>query len=126
MAQVSSLTQRYEELLVVSTRMLAHAEHQEWEALVQCEAQYLVELDQVRSLDAQIAPSETEQYEKLALLERILEQDARTRQLLDTRREELSRLLGDSRRQKAVSQAYQGGISQMVSRPRMAIADERP
>ncbi|WP_110687220.1 flagellar protein FliT [Salinicola aestuarinus] len=126
MAQQTSLADRYAELLEVSTRMLGYAEQQEWEALVQCEARYLVELDQVRALDAVTQPSDAEKREKLALLERILEQDARTRELLDARREELSQLLGDSRRQQAVSQAYHGGVSHMASRNRTVTADERP
>lgn len=120
------LTNRYRELLSVSSLMLAHARQQEWEALIQCEANYLVELDQVRTLDARVEPCEVEQRNKLELLEKILEQDAETRRLLEERRTELSRLLGNSRRQQALGQAYQGGVGNIASRLRAVASDERP
>lgn len=125
MALALSITDRYRQLLDVSSLMLSHAREQDWDSLIQCEARYAVELDQVRLLDERLNPSETERHDKLALLEQILEQDVETRRLLDARREELSHLMGSSRRQQALGQAYQGGLGSIASRLRSVPTDGR-
>lgn len=125
MTQALSITEHYRQLLDVSSLMLSHARRQEWDALIQCEARYVVELDQARLLDGRLDPSETERHDKLALLEQILEQDAETRRLLDARRDELSLLIGSSRRQHALGQAYQGGHGSIASRLRSVPTDGR-
>lgn len=123
-----SIVEQYRQLLDVSNQMLALARDQQWEALVQCEAGYLVSLQRVRVLDREPSPSlsDAERQQKLDLLERILEKDTETRGLLESRREELSHLIGSSRRQQALGQAYQAGRGSIASRLRSVPTDERP
>ncbi|OLO03294.1 MULTISPECIES: flagellar protein FliT [Salinicola] len=126
MTSVSSVVEQYRDLLEVSGQMLALAREQQWESLVQCEAGYLVSLQRVRALDLEHSLSDAEREEKLELLEQILTQDVETRRLLDSRREELSHLIGSSRRQQALGQAYQAGRGSIASRLRSVPTDDRP
>jgi len=126
MTPVSSVIEQYRQLLEVSSRMLDLARGQEWEALVQCEAGYVVSLQRVRYLDDAQPLSDSEREQKFGLLERILTQDAETRRMLESRREELSCLIGSSRRQQALGQAYQAGRGSIASRLRAVPSDERP
>jgi flagellar protein FliT len=125
MALASSVIEQYRQLLEVSSRMLGLAREQEWEALVQCEAGYLVSLQRVRTLDEVQSLSDSEREQKFGLLEQILTQDAETRRMLESRREELSHLIGSSRRQQALGQAYQAGRGSIASRLRAVPTDER-
>ncbi|WP_110691707.1 flagellar protein FliT [Salinicola halophyticus] len=121
-----SVIEQYRQLLEVSSRMLGLAREQEWEALVQCEAGYVVSLQRVRSLDEVQSLTDSEREQKFSLLEQILTQDAETRRVLESRREELSHLIGSSRRQQALGQAYQAGRGSIASRLRAVPTDDRP
>ncbi|MCE3025873.1 flagellar protein FliT [Salinicola sp. DM10] len=123
MAEHESVVVRYRELLEVSSVMLGYARSQDWEALIQQEARYAVELDRVRVIGASGSLSESERQDQLQLLEQILTQDAETRRLLDARREELSQMIGNSRRQQALGQAYQGGRGGVSTRLRFNAPD---
>lgn len=126
MTPVSPVVEQYRGLLEVSTRMLGLARAQEWDALIQCEAGYVVSLQRVRTTDDEPPLSDAEREEKFGLLERILLQDAETRRVLESRRDELSHLIGSSRRQQALGQAYQAGHGSIASRLRSVPPDERP
>ena len=123
MAEHESVVARYRELLEVSSMMLGYARSQDWEALIQQEARYAVELDRVRLIGDQGGGSESERQDQLQLLELILSQDAETRRLLDARRDELAQMICNSRRQQAVGQAYQGGRGGISTRLRFNAPD---
>ncbi|WP_353978928.1 flagellar protein FliT [Salinicola endophyticus] len=123
MAEHGSVVARYRELLEVSSMMLGYARSQDWEALIQQEARYAVELDRVRLIGTPNSLSESERQDQLQLLEQILSQDAETRRLLDARRDELAQMIGNSRRQQAVGQAYQGGRGGISTRLRFNAPD---
>ncbi|WP_445001201.1 flagellar protein FliT [Halomonas mongoliensis] len=85
----------------------------EWEALVEQESRYLVQVERIRRMDAQQSLSGERAAHKATLLEQILEQDMEIRQCLVARRDELGRLIGNSRRQQSLNRAYgaqQGAI----------------
>ncbi|WP_187775992.1 flagellar protein FliT [Salinicola corii] len=126
MTPAMSVVDQYRQLLETSNRMLALAREQNWEALVQCEAGYLVSLERLRAADSEGPSSDAEREEKRALLARILEQDAETRRALEARRDELSHLIGSSRRQQALGEVYQAGRGSIASRLRSVPPDERP
>lgn len=126
MTPLSPVIEQYRRLLELSTRMLDLARAQEWEDLIQCEANYVVSLQRVRSLDVEPPLNDAQREEKFTLLERILTQDAETRRVLESRRDELSHLIGSSRRQQALGQAYQAGRGSIASRLRAIPPDERP
>lgn len=103
----------YRALRETSARMLALARSGEWEALVEQESRYLVQVERIRRMDAQQSLSGERAASKAALLEQILEQDMEIRQCLVSRRDELGRLIGNSRRQQSLNRAYgaqQGGL----------------
>lgn len=89
-----------------SARMLALARSGEWEALIERESRYLVQVERIRRMDAQQSLSGERAERKAALLEQILEQDMEIRQRLISRRDELGELIGSSRRQQALNRAY--------------------
>jgi flagellar protein FliT len=86
--------------------MLTLARSGEWEALVEQESRYLVQVERIRRMDAQQSLSGERAARKAALLEQILEQDMEIRQCLVSRRDELGRLIGNSRRQQSLNRAY--------------------
>ncbi|MFO8044611.1 MAG: flagellar protein FliT [Halomonas sp.] len=96
----------YESLLNASQRMLASARAADWDALVEQESEYLVRVERIRRMDAQLSLDDKAATRKAALLEGILEQDMEIRQRLVERRDELGRMIGNSRRQQALSRAY--------------------
>ncbi|MEC9483731.1 MAG: flagellar protein FliT [Halomonas sp.] len=106
MTAASEVLAGYEQLLQRSSRMLAWARQGEWAHLVQEEAVYVVDVDNLRRLETGCALDPVGMQRKADLLERILTQDAEVRQRLEVRRDELSELLGDSRRRQKLSQAY--------------------
>lgn len=104
----------YEALLSRSSRMLDSARAADWEALVDQETEYVVQVERLGRLDAE-QPLDDERGERKAeLLERILEQDLEIRQRLVERRDELDRLIGSGRQQLALSRTY--GPQQAPSR----------
>lgn len=96
----------YEKLLQRSARMLAWARQGEWAHLVQEESVYVVAVEDLKRLEAGYTLDRADMQRKADLLERILEQDAEVRQRLETRRDELSGLIGDTRRRRDMSRAY--------------------
>ncbi|MCH4562973.1 flagellar protein FliT [Halomonas sp. EGI 63088] len=96
----------YEALLDRSSRMLDSARDADWEALVDLETQYVVQVEHISRLDAELPLDDEGGERKAELLERILEQDLEIRQRLVARRDELDRLIGSGRRQLALSRTY--------------------
>lgn len=113
MAQESVIA-AYEALLRHSSRMLDAARAAEWEALVEQEAEYVVQIEHLGRLDAERSLDAERGVRKAELLERILEQDLETRQRLVERRDELGLLVGSGRQQLALSRTY--GPQQAPSR----------
>ncbi|MCG7598619.1 flagellar protein FliT [Halomonas sp. McH1-25] len=96
----------YERLLQRSARMLAWARQGEWAHLVQEESVYVVAVEDLKRLEGGCVLDREGTQKKADLLERILEQDAEVRQRLEIRRDELSGLIGDTRRRRDMSRAY--------------------
>ena len=96
----------YEKLLQRSAQMLAWARQGEWAHLVHEEAAYVVAVENLKRLEEQCMLDWEGAQKKADLLERILEQDAEVRQRLETRRDELSSLIGETSRRRTMSRAY--------------------
>lgn len=111
MTAVTDVLAAYERLQQRSTRMLAWAREEDWDHLLQEEAAYVVAVDNLKRLEADCELDHAALQQKANLLERILEQDAEVRQRLETRRDQLSELIGDTRRRHNVARAYQSGDS---------------
>ncbi|GHB10291.1 flagellar protein FliT [Salinicola rhizosphaerae] len=125
MTNVSSVIDHYRALCELSWRMLRLAQADSWDELIDCEAEYVLELARIRERDRAQVLSDRDRLEKRALLETILTQDRETRQLLDARRDALSHLIGSSRRQQALGKAYHAGRGSIASRLRSIPPEER-
>ncbi|ARB46722.1 flagellar protein FliT [Alloalcanivorax xenomutans] len=104
----------YETLLARSTRMLACVRQKDWDALVDEQSRYVLEVDRLSRIERDLSFNVEEQERKAALLERILEQDLEVRRCLMARRDELDQLLGTSRRRQDLHRTYQSHSAQVV------------
>lgn len=105
----------YELLLQHSARMLAWAREGDWAHLVQEESTYVMAVEDLKRREKDCEFDRDSLVRKADLLERILEQDAEIRQRLETRRDELSELLGSTRRRRDLNRAYRASGAQPVS-----------
>ncbi|GHC32957.1 flagellar protein FliT [Aidingimonas halophila] len=96
----------YEGLLARSTRMLTQAREEDWDALIEEESQYVIDVERLSRIEGQDAMSQEQQARKDSLLERILEQDMEIRQRLIARRDELGQMIGTTRRQRDLHRTY--------------------
>ncbi|GLC94524.1 flagellar protein FliT [Cupriavidus sp. TA19] len=99
----------YEELLLISEQMLEAARAGNWDAMSELQQVYVGEVDQLRALGPHPAPSAAERSRRYQLLERILAHDAAIRQIVMPQMSQLEALLGSTRRQRELGQAY--GVS---------------
>jgi flagellar protein FliT len=99
----ASILEHYQEIADLSGQMLAKARGQEWNELVTLGARYQEAVERLKALD----PLDDDQKNaRRELLTRILDDDARIRQLIAPELERLSHLLGTFKRQRTVLQAY--------------------
>lgn len=99
--------QHYELLLDLTSRMLAEARHAQWEQVVALSADYVAAVEKLKSLPAPAAADGNTEAQQ-ELLSRIIENDNKIRELVTPELHRLGSLLGDSKRQKNVVQAYCG------------------
>ena len=105
----------YELLRQHSARMLTWAREGDWAHLVQEESTYVMAVEDIKRREQGCEFDRDGLVRKADLLECILEQDAEIRQRLETRRDELSELLGNTRRRRDLNRAYRAGGAQPVS-----------
>lgn len=104
----------YEALLERSTRMLAKARDEAWEALIEEESHYVLEVERLSREDQGQALDTAQRERKASLLEQILEQDMEVRRHLVARRDELGELIGSSRRKRDLERAYRHPESAVI------------
>ncbi|MBZ9556959.1 MULTISPECIES: flagellar protein FliT [unclassified Modicisalibacter] len=109
MMAASEVLAGYEQLLQRSSAMLELARGGDWPELVAEESAYVTAVETLKRLEADCRLGETEAQRKAELLERILEQDVETRRRLESRRDELSALIGNTRRSQDANRAYRDG-----------------
>ena len=96
----------YELLLTRSLRMLASARAQDWDALVEEQTRYVMEVEWLGRHEAGVTlPPDTVE-RKAVLLARLLDNEKEVRGCLTARRDELGQLLGTSMRQRELGRAY--------------------
>ncbi|WP_168013460.1 flagellar protein FliT [Halomonas salinarum] len=96
----------YEALWERSSRMLAFACEEDWNRLLEEEADYVVDVERLSKLEGGQALDANQSERKALLLEGILENDLDIRRRLEKRREELAALLNTSQRKRSVDSAY--------------------
>ncbi len=111
MSTAPHLFSLYQQLLDQSKIMLRHATEGQWDDLIACEMDYVSAVQKLAELTQQTEPSTIMQETLRPLLRAILENETEVKRLLQTRMDELSRLVGQSSIQKSVLTTYgkQGG-----------------
>lgn len=111
-----ALLEKYQTLLSRTQRMLALARDADWAALIDQESNYVVQVEQLIRLDAELQLDTDGRDRKARLLEQILENDLEIRQHLMERREELGNLIGATQRQRSLRRTY-GVVEQATATP---------
>lgn len=101
-----ALVEGYETLLARTRLMLESAHDANWPALIDQEGGYVMQVERLARLDAELQLDEDHQARKAQLLEQILENDLEIRERLIERRDELGELIGTTQRQRNLRRAY--------------------
>lgn len=99
----TTVLQHYQSIADLSTRMLAVAQSQQWDQLVELGVQYQEAVERLKQLDPL---DNDEKAARRELLTRILDDDAHIRRLVAQELDRLGHLLGTIKRQRTVLQAY--------------------
>ena len=99
----ASILERYQEIADLSGQMLTNAQTQEWDELVNLGTRYQEAVERLKALDPL---DDNQKNARRELLTRILDDDARIRELIAPELDRLSHLLGTIKRQRTVLQAY--------------------
>ncbi|MCK0714776.1 flagellar protein FliT [Chromohalobacter sarecensis] len=118
MSNASERLDIYEDMLERSRAMLESARHQEWDALIQQRARYVADVEALRRGPRGEQLNAQERQYCARMIEEILEHDRVIREQLDARCEELTQLIGSSRRQQALVRAYNQGQGTLSQRTR--------
>lgn len=108
------LIESYELLLQQSKGMLELARRGDWAALLQEKSCGLIDAERLQQLEAQVSLGQQEQLRKVELLEQILALDVEIRAHLLARRDELGRLLLNSRRQRELNRTYRPAVGASI------------
>lgn len=109
----------YRELESKASRMVALARRQDWEAMICAGEEYVTAVAALADMEKDCELDEQERRAKYRMLERTLDYDMEIRSCLLEHREELSRLMALSRRERALSQAYGAAGVAAVNSPRL-------
>lgn len=101
----------YQQLLNQTQGMLQLAAKGHWDELIACEMEYVNAVHSLAHLTQAAPPSDSQQDQLRPLLRQILDNEQVIRQRLQTRMDELAKLVGQSSMQKSVLTTYgnQGG-----------------
>lgn len=101
-----TLLDAYAALLDSAAHMRELASAEQWAELIEQRTEYVMLVDKLRHLDAGILLNADGEQRKAELLENILEHDAEVRRQLVSRRDELSKLINVSERERRLHRAY--------------------
>jgi flagellar protein FliT len=96
----------YQSLLASSVRMLHKAQDEDWVSLIDEESRYVAQVERLTRLESGMVLEPAQVVRKAELLAQILVQDREIRERLAQRKAELSRLIGQSQRQRQLNRAY--------------------
>lgn len=101
----------YQQLLNQTQVMLQLAAKGHWDDLIACEMEYVNAVHKLAQLTQATPPTDPQQEQLRPLLRQILDNEQQIRQRLQTRMDELAKLVGQSSIQKSVLTTYgnQGG-----------------
>lgn len=105
-ASQQAIVEGYEALLTCTRLMLESAREADWPALITQEGDYVIQVERLARLDAQLELDTDNRHRKAQLLEQILENDLEIRKRLIERRDELGKLIGTTQRQRDLRRTY--------------------
>lgn len=108
MARMASQIEIYQKICAMSGDMVAAAQAQDWERLVELECGVAALRDMLMKDDGGNL-DEAERLAKAALIQRILDDDAEIRRHTEPWMEHVRKYLGDSTRQRQIEKAYGAG-----------------
>ncbi|WP_404464754.1 flagellar protein FliT [Vreelandella aquamarina] len=101
-----ALLDAYAKLLVRVNHMHELANAEQWAELIEQRSNYVVLVEELRTLDVTVTLDAKGRQRKSELLEQILEHDVEIRRRLVARRDELGKLIGVTQRQRDLHRAY--------------------
>lgn len=101
-----ALLDAYAKLLVRVNHMRELANAEQWAELIEQRSNYVVLVEELRTLDVTVVLDAQGRQRKSELLEQILEHDVEIRRRLVARRDELGKLIGVTQRQRDLHRAY--------------------
>ncbi|QIB64311.1 flagellar protein FliT [Kineobactrum salinum] len=96
----------YESLLVSTRTMLSRAKQGDWDALMERESRYVIDVEELVRLERNVVFDEQQRNRKADLLELILDNDIKIRNHLLARRDELGAMIGVNRRKSSLNRTY--------------------
>ena len=102
----SQIISRYEEICALSAQMVAAAQANDWDRLVELEHSVAALRDSLMREDDNIAMSEAEREHKARMIQRILDDDAEVRRHTEPWMDDLRRLLGGAAKKRQLERAY--------------------
>lgn len=100
----------YEGLSTLTGRMLAAARAGDWDQLVEIELDRNARFESLARSGDVVPDNAGQRLRKAALIQRILDEDAEIRELVEPRRIELSALIGSTRQEARVQHAYRSSL----------------
>ena len=100
------LVEHYEALRSQTRQMLDSARDADWPTLIGQQESYLMQVEQLATLETERQLDAENRARKATLLEEILENDLEIRARLIERRDELGELIGTAQRQRKLHRAY--------------------
>lgn len=99
----------YEEMSVLSSRMVDAARANDWEHLIELERSVALLRDSLMSAAENSSPDTGEADRRRDLIQRILDDDAEIRRHTEPWMEQVRRFLGQGQRQREMEKAYAAG-----------------
>lgn len=106
MNSATELLSHYELIAGLTQSMLRAARDGDWDGLIELEKQYRARVDELKPVDAHVTLDDSQRARKHAVIRRILDDDARIRDLATPHLMHLDRLLRSSRQRRALQEAY--------------------
>ena len=106
MERQQQLLAAYQQVFSLSSQMIALAQTERWEDLVELELAYVTAVESTAAFTGQVGPSMALQELLRNKLQQILDNETELKRLLQQRMDQLKELIGQSTRQNVVNSTY--------------------
>ncbi|MGQ8774030.1 flagella biosynthesis regulatory protein FliT [Serratia sp. NA_112.1] len=106
MERQQQLLAAYQKIYNLSSQMIALAQTEKWEELIELELAYVTAVESTAAFTGQVGPSMALQELLRNKLQQILDNETELKRLLQQRMDQLKELIGQSTRQNVVNSTY--------------------